>query len=315
MRARSRRSRRRSSPAPGCPRWRARRRAALGASVALIDRSSAVLAVAASSSAEESKLLAGEGDVETLELRVADAVGRRAALPRAASGDPSATLIADGLDAAGARARALAGAGVGERRGGGGVRARGARRARSPTAATSSPAAAELGASVEAGAGVIFARAAPRAAQTGDWRARVLVVSLRALRAASAGRDRRARRARRARPRCARSCRSAEPAQLERATAALGARARRVAAGLSRHRRAQPLGRRPGRPLPRRPGGAAGGQRRRGRRARAARVRGHGLLPAAAAGDERGPGRARSASTRRRSRRCRPTTSSTRPTS
>src|SRR5204862_3748195 len=46
----------------------------LGASVALIDRSSAVLAVAASSSAEESKLLAGEGGVSTLELRVADAV-------------------------------------------------------------------------------------------------------------------------------------------------------------------------------------------------------------------------------------------------
>ena len=37
--------------------------AALGGSVALIDRSSAVLAVAASSSAEEAKLLAAEGDV------------------------------------------------------------------------------------------------------------------------------------------------------------------------------------------------------------------------------------------------------------
>jgi sugar diacid utilization regulator len=47
--------------------------------------------------------------------------------------------------------------------------------------------AAELGAQVERGGGVILARAAPRAAQTGDWRARVLVVSLRALRAASTG--------------------------------------------------------------------------------------------------------------------------------
>ena len=47
---------------------------ALGASVALIDRSSAVLAVAATSSAEEGKLLAGEDGVETAELRVADAV-------------------------------------------------------------------------------------------------------------------------------------------------------------------------------------------------------------------------------------------------
>jgi hypothetical protein len=49
---------------------------ALGASVALIDRSSAVLAVAAASSAEESKLLSGADDVVSLELRVADsAVG------------------------------------------------------------------------------------------------------------------------------------------------------------------------------------------------------------------------------------------------
>ena len=47
---------------------------ALGASVALIDRSSAVLAVAAASSAEESKLLSGADDVDSLELRVADSV-------------------------------------------------------------------------------------------------------------------------------------------------------------------------------------------------------------------------------------------------
>ena len=50
-------------------------RKALGASVALIDRSSAVLAVAASSSAEETKLLSEAGaDVASAELRVADAV-------------------------------------------------------------------------------------------------------------------------------------------------------------------------------------------------------------------------------------------------
>src|SRR5688500_3146878 len=47
---------------------------ALGASVALIDRSSAVLAVAASSSAEEGKLLSEAGDVASAELRVADSV-------------------------------------------------------------------------------------------------------------------------------------------------------------------------------------------------------------------------------------------------
>jgi len=47
---------------------------ALGASLALIDRSSAVLGVAASSQAEEKKLLSGADDVERVELRVADAV-------------------------------------------------------------------------------------------------------------------------------------------------------------------------------------------------------------------------------------------------
>ena len=44
---------------------------ALGASVALIDRSSAVLAVAAASSDEESKLLAGGDDAISVTLEVA----------------------------------------------------------------------------------------------------------------------------------------------------------------------------------------------------------------------------------------------------
>ena len=47
---------------------------ALGANVALIDRSSAVLAVAAGSGAEEEKLLGLGSGVESVELRVADAV-------------------------------------------------------------------------------------------------------------------------------------------------------------------------------------------------------------------------------------------------
>jgi hypothetical protein len=47
--------------------------------------------------------------------------------------------------------------------------------------------AAELGAAVEDGAGVIVARAAPMAAQTGEWRGRVLTVALRALRSIGAG--------------------------------------------------------------------------------------------------------------------------------
>jgi sugar diacid utilization regulator len=159
--------------------------AALGASVALIDRSSAVLAVAASSSAEESKLLAGEGDVGTLVLRVADAaVGELRYRTRGREPSPAlarmvTTLLALELErsrapewasdeAAGEFVRAVLRRRVTDR---GDIIAR----------------AAELGGQVERGGGVILARAAPRAAQTGDWRARVLVVSLRALRAASTG--------------------------------------------------------------------------------------------------------------------------------
>src|SRR5262245_31664099 len=47
---------------------------ALGASVALIDRSSAVLAVAGASSDQEKKLIAGGEEVTRIELRVADSV-------------------------------------------------------------------------------------------------------------------------------------------------------------------------------------------------------------------------------------------------
>ncbi len=159
--------------------------AALGGSVALIDRSSAVLAVAATSSAEEGKLLSGSGDVETLPLRVADApVGElryraRGGAPSTAMTRMVSTLLALELErsrapewasdeAAGEFVRAVL-----ERR----VTDRGDLVAR----------AAELATDVDAGGGVVVARAAPRAAQTGDWRARVLIVSLRALRAASSG--------------------------------------------------------------------------------------------------------------------------------
>ncbi len=159
--------------------------AALGGSVALIDRSSAVLAVAATSSAEESKLLAGEGDVATLELRVADAVVGELRY-RARGGEPSATLtrmVSTLLALELERSRAPEWAS--DEAAGEFVRAVLARRVtdRGDIIARAS----ELAADVEAGAGVIVGRAAPRAAQTGDWRARVLVVSLRALRAASAG--------------------------------------------------------------------------------------------------------------------------------
>jgi sugar diacid utilization regulator len=158
---------------------------ALGASVALIDRSSAVLAVAASSSAEEAKLLSAEGGVDVLELRVADAVvgelryRTRGGSPEATMTRMVSTLLALELErsrapewasdeAAGEFVRAVLERKVTDR---GDITAR----------------AAELGAGVEAGAGVLVARAAPRAAQAGEWRSRVLVVALRALRAASSG--------------------------------------------------------------------------------------------------------------------------------
>ena len=158
---------------------------ALGASVALIDRSSAVLAVAASSGAEEGKLLEVGKGVEVAELRVADAVvGELRYRPR---GEPPAqtllrmvtTLLALELErarspdwasdeAAGEFVRAVL-----ERR----VTDRGDLVAR----------AGELGAKVEEGAGALIVRAAPLNTQTGEWRARVMTLTLRALRAVSAG--------------------------------------------------------------------------------------------------------------------------------
>jgi len=158
---------------------------ALGASVALIDRSSAVLGVAASSQAEEGRLLSGEDDVASTELRVADAVVGE--LRYRARTDPPAPMVTRMVatllaleversrspewasdEAAAAFVRALLDRKVTDR---GDIVAR----------------AAELGATVEGGAGVIVARAAPLTAQTGDWRGRVLTVAMRSLRAVGAG--------------------------------------------------------------------------------------------------------------------------------
>jgi sugar diacid utilization regulator len=157
----------------------------LDASVALIDRSSAVLAVAAPSSGEETRLLEAGAGVIVTELRVADAVAGELRYRPHSEPPPGmvarmvATLL--GLEverarapewasdeAAGELVRAILDRKVTDR---GDIVAR----------------AAELGAAVEKGAGVVIARATPHAAQSGDWRARVLTVSLRALRAAASG--------------------------------------------------------------------------------------------------------------------------------
>ena len=158
----------------------------LGASVAVIDRSSVVLAVAASSPTEEGKLLAGGDDVESVELRVADAVvgqlrfrARGEATPQPAVARMVSALLALEVErsrsgdwasdeAAGEFVRSVLDRRVTDR---GDIGAR----------------AAEVGVDLVAGAGVVMARAHPQVAQEGDWRARVLTVALRVLRTQAQG--------------------------------------------------------------------------------------------------------------------------------
>jgi PucR C-terminal helix-turn-helix domain len=157
----------------------------LGASLAVIDRSGAVLAVAEASSAEEGKLLSGGAGVESAELRAGGSVvgelryRARGEQPPAALARMVSALLALEVErsrspewasdeAAAQLVRAVLARQVTDR---GDIVARGA----------------EAGADLEQGAGVVLARAAPRAAQAGDWRSRVLIVALRALRAQSPG--------------------------------------------------------------------------------------------------------------------------------
>lgn len=157
---------------------------ALDASLALIDRSGAVLAVAGASPDQERKLLGGGPGVRTVELRVGGAaVGE---LRYRARGEPDALqarLVATVLglemersrspewqseEAAGAFVAAVLGRELRER---GEIVAR----------------AAELGADLERGAGVVMLRAAPRSAQSGEWRQRVLDLVRRTLRSLAPG--------------------------------------------------------------------------------------------------------------------------------
>ncbi len=159
---------------------------ALGASVALIDRSSSVLAVADASSGEEQRLLAGGESVVGIELRIADAVVgelryrvRGDAQPDASLVRIVSTLLAQEVQ----RARSpewesdrLASAFVAallDRE----VTDRGDIFAR----------AAELGCDLERGCGVAMLRVRPLVAQSGEWRERVLELALRALRAVTPG--------------------------------------------------------------------------------------------------------------------------------
>jgi sugar diacid utilization regulator len=140
--------------------------------------------VAGASPDQEEKLLAGGERVTTVELRVADsAVGelryRARSAPDAAIARMVTTLLAlelersrapdwESEEVAGVFVSAVLAREVTDR---GDIVARGA----------------ELGADLEQGAGAIVLRAAPRTAQTGEWRARMLTLAMRALRSLAPG--------------------------------------------------------------------------------------------------------------------------------
>jgi sugar diacid utilization regulator len=156
----------------------------LGASVALIDRSSSVLAVAGASPDQEQRLLSGGDGVTRVELRVADAVVGELRYRAPQPPDPAiarmvTTLLA--LEMERSRAPEWASEEVSSAF----VAAVLAREVtdRGDIVAR----AAELGADLDRGAGVLVLRASPRAAQSGEWRQRVLVLAMRTLRSLAPG--------------------------------------------------------------------------------------------------------------------------------
>ena len=159
--------------------------AALDASLVLIDRSSAVLAVAARSSADERALMTAAAGVVSFDLRVGDAVVGRLRL-RARSGEPPpallrlvTTLIASEVERVRAPERASEAAQTAFLRAvlrrevtdRGDIVARGA----------------ELGIELAQGGSIVVVRAHRYAAAEEDWRARVLAAAERAARAGAPG--------------------------------------------------------------------------------------------------------------------------------
>jgi sugar diacid utilization regulator len=158
---------------------------ALDASLVLIDRSSAVLAVAARSPADERALMSDAAGVTTHELRVGDtSVGRLRMRGRSTEPDPAllrlvTTLIASEVERLRAPSRASEAAAtefldavlrraVTDR---GDIVARGA----------------ELGADLAGGGAVVVVRAHHYAPAEDDWRSRVLAAAERAARASAPG--------------------------------------------------------------------------------------------------------------------------------
>jgi hypothetical protein len=158
---------------------------ALNASVAVVDASSRVLAVAGASAGDERALLSGGEGSRTLDLRVAETkVGQLHFRPRgapAASGllRMVATLIA--LEVERSRAPELA--------------SEAAQQAllydllerRATDRDNIVARAKELGSDLSAGGTVVFARAHPQQPEDGDWRARVLAIAERGARAVAGG--------------------------------------------------------------------------------------------------------------------------------
>jgi sugar diacid utilization regulator len=157
---------------------------ALEASLVLVDRSGAVLAVAARSPADEQSLTAGGNGVDTVELRVADEpVGlmrmRARGEPRAGLVRIVATLIAGEVERVRAPARASQEAAAGFLR---------AVVSRELTASDEILAAAgELGVDLLAGASFVVARVHAHVPSEDGWRPRVLAAAERGARAAATG--------------------------------------------------------------------------------------------------------------------------------
>ena len=162
----------------------ARAARALDASLILIDRSAAVLAVAARSPADERSLMRDADDVTTVELKVADApVGQLRMRSRAESGDSAllrlvTTLIASEVERVRAPERASEEAAATFQR---------AVLARRIEDRDDLIARGRLGTDLGAGASVTVVRAHARNPTEDDWRRRLLAVAARGARSIANG--------------------------------------------------------------------------------------------------------------------------------
>ncbi len=157
---------------------------ALGASLVLIDRSGAVLAVAARSTADERSLMRATEGVHTIDLRVADTpVGQLRLRSRERAPDATllrllTALIASEVDRVRAPERASEEAAIGFQR----AALRREIGSREDLLARGK----ELGIDLSQGASVVVVRAHPRTPQP-DWRARLLAIARRGARSVAPG--------------------------------------------------------------------------------------------------------------------------------